>query len=132
MYTISLIADFPINLLQIGNGCDDSASSDKRSGLQQLVEISVANDVSIWGKVCCRTSFFGLSSFLMLYAILVNDMNDNEFCNQWTDLFHMIWLPLPQVLRNFMSALILLFMVIDSLKVATTCSGSDKLNGPDC
>ncbi|KAK4747190.1 hypothetical protein SAY87_026227 [Trapa incisa] len=34
----------------IGNGNDDSASSDKHNGLQQLVEISTANDVSIWEK----------------------------------------------------------------------------------
>ncbi|XP_031371453.1 CLIP-associated protein isoform X2 [Punica granatum] len=34
----------------IGNGSDGNASSDKRDGLQQLVEISVTNDVSIWAK----------------------------------------------------------------------------------
>ncbi|KAI4374383.1 hypothetical protein MLD38_012386 [Melastoma candidum] len=34
----------------IGNGGDDTASSSKRDGLQQLIEISVANDVSIWTK----------------------------------------------------------------------------------
>lgn len=50
-----------MNLLQIGNGSDDNASSDKRNGLQQLIEISVANDVSIWEKVCCSASFFILN-----------------------------------------------------------------------
>ncbi|KAK4775013.1 hypothetical protein SAY86_009948 [Trapa natans] len=34
----------------IGNGNDDNASSDKHNGLQQLVEISTANDISIWEK----------------------------------------------------------------------------------
>ncbi|KAK4773433.1 hypothetical protein SAY87_028452 [Trapa incisa] len=51
---ISMIPDatrsIPQILHLIGNGSDDNASSDKRDGLQQLVDISVTNDVSIWGK----------------------------------------------------------------------------------
>ncbi|KAI4341617.1 hypothetical protein MLD38_026316 [Melastoma candidum] len=34
----------------IGNDSADTASSSKRDGLQQLVEISVTNDVSVWAK----------------------------------------------------------------------------------
>lgn len=41
---------------QIGNSSDDNASVDKRTGLQQLVELSVANDVSVWSKVCIIVS----------------------------------------------------------------------------
>ncbi|KAI4319340.1 hypothetical protein MLD38_032947 [Melastoma candidum] len=34
----------------IGNDSSDTASSSKRDGLQQLVEISVTNDVTVWAK----------------------------------------------------------------------------------
>ncbi|KAK9146310.1 hypothetical protein Sjap_006213 [Stephania japonica] len=40
----------PQILHQIGNGNDESASSGKRSALQQLVQVSMANDDSIWTK----------------------------------------------------------------------------------
>ncbi|KAK3415274.1 hypothetical protein EUGRSUZ_H00823 [Eucalyptus grandis] len=40
----------PQILHMIGNGNDDLSSSNKRTGLQQLVEISQASDISIWTK----------------------------------------------------------------------------------
>ncbi|KAK9087625.1 hypothetical protein Syun_030019 [Stephania yunnanensis] len=40
----------PQILHQIGNGNDESASSGKRTALQQLVQVSMANDDSIWSK----------------------------------------------------------------------------------
>lgn len=39
-----------IMLSQI-NGSDGSPSSSKKSGLQQLIEASVANEESVWTKV---------------------------------------------------------------------------------
>ena len=39
-----------VMLLQI-NGSDGSPSSSKISGLQQLIEASVANEESVWTKV---------------------------------------------------------------------------------